>query len=95
MIRMCYHDSGAGGSAPGKEEPKVNENGSITVETGIAASLFILFFSILLLLNFRVFSAVENSCGDAGEAVSVYAEVHRAASVIFETGGDLYELFFG
>lgn len=73
----------------------MNENGSITVETGIAGSLFILFFSILLLLQFRVFAAAWEGCKERGESVSVYAEVHRAAGVIFETGGDLYEKFFG
>ena len=73
----------------------MDEKGSMTVEAGIAVSLFILFFSFLLSLNFRIFTAVEKSCSDAGKAKSSYAEVHRAASVIFETGGNLYELFFG
>lgn len=74
---------------------KRKEDGSITVEAGIAVPLVMMFFAALLLLNFRIFSAVESGCGEAGEPVSAYTEIHRAAGVIFETGGDLYELFFG
>lgn len=73
----------------------MNENGSFTVEASMVVPVLIIFISIMLLLNMKVFAFVRDSCVEYEKCGLNYSDVHRAADVIFDTGGDLYEKFFG
>lgn len=68
--------------------------GSITVEACIAVPVFLCFFAFFLCVNVSFFSELAAYCSRFTLDNVNYADVHRAAEVIFETGGDLYDLFF-
>jgi hypothetical protein len=72
----------------------VNDSGSFTAEAAIVVPLFILFIVFLLLININVFGETKAICEKDCTIITENSEVNRAAGVIFETGGELYDLFF-
>ena len=59
-----------------------------------AKILSILFIVFLLMININVFGETKAICEKDCTVITENSEVNRAAGVIFETGGELYDLFF-
>lgn len=68
--------------------------GSLTLEASVVVPLLLLFFSMLLSLNLNLFTRVKEESVLAEKEKCEPSDVHRAADVVFETGGELYDLFF-
>ena len=68
--------------------------GSISIEACIVIPLLIAFVSVLFCINYNIFIKTEEMCSTACVCDVDFSDVHRAAVVIFETGGELYDLFF-
>ena len=73
---------------------RMNEKGSFTAEAAVVIPLFILFIVFLLMININVFGETKAICEKDCTVITENSEVNRAAGVIFETGGELYDLFF-
>ena len=68
--------------------------GSLTLESSVAVPLLFLFFAMLFSLNLNLFTKVKAECIFFEKEKCEPSDAHRAADVVFETGGELYDLFF-
>ena len=74
---------------------KNNRRGSITVESAMAVPFLLLFVIFMLEFELKLFEGVENYTEGIEYSSPDYSDISRKVSVIFDAGGNIYELLFG
>ena len=73
----------------------LKKRGSASLEACIVIPAITVFVTLMLLVNFKFFGAVNDLEDSEYTSRNNYPVISRAVRVIFETGGDIYDYFFG